>query len=143
MLSSSSYSSITIASCLHRLCRELVAGDRIQVTIWRGVCIATAAGVQVLKVDADQRLLQESDVEELVVEDHGEETEGKAAPHHDEGEVVEPVAGGSDARHRNDSQQAVLHQHRQVKRNHFRSCVTLYNTHSKTRHRHENTGRSK
>lgn len=78
------------------------------------------------KVDADQRLFQESDVEQLVVEDHGKESKGKATPDQDEAGIRrEPVAASLQSVQRNDSQESVFHEHRQVKGNHFGSCVTL------------------
>ena len=82
-------------------CRA-VAGERVRHPSRRR-CSHTgtsAPAVQVLEIQSNQRLFDEANVKELVVEDHGYKSDDEATPDDEECDVLEPEAAGSQSRER-------------------------------------------
>lgn len=81
--------------------------------------------MHVFTIHSNQRLFDESDVEELVVEDHSNQSDTKATPDHKDGDLVEPESIGFQPGDRNGCQKGVFDEHREVKCNHFGTCIIL------------------
>lgn len=81
--------------------------------------------MHVFEIHSNQRLFDESDVEKLVVEDHGNQSDAKATPYDEDGDLVEPESIGFQPGDRNGCQKGVFDEHREVKRNHFGTCIIL------------------